>query len=317
MNSKGFPYVSSYQSYFSYEANLHLFDPIISDMVSERFRCASRCSDHEDEDFAYEDEDKESVSDCDDEVLSEDEECSSKSLHQASPFQAMEDGCVSQMMKKTTYVFPGFSKQQDSILESGVMECKHRFDLPQLFSGVTVNSSIKIDKITDSRTTEFLFPTPSLIRFSCFKFEKLVSATMTILPERVSFFYHLRGVYIKVFDPGGNFCDSPPSLLSSSVCISSVSVSIFVFNSNGNRLCSLLRLFREGGSALVFDPGVFDPGGIFVMFSSTVTSESNTKIKNNHVLKSRFWKAILVEDFRGRDQSYVSGYYRVSKLFFA
>ena len=31
MNSKGFPYVSSYQSYFSYVANLHLFDPIISD----------------------------------------------------------------------------------------------------------------------------------------------------------------------------------------------------------------------------------------------------------------------------------------------
>jgi hypothetical protein len=33
MNSKGFPYVSSYQSYFSYEANLHLFDPIISDIL--------------------------------------------------------------------------------------------------------------------------------------------------------------------------------------------------------------------------------------------------------------------------------------------
>jgi len=33
MNSKGFHYVSSYQSYFSYEANLNLFDPIISDMV--------------------------------------------------------------------------------------------------------------------------------------------------------------------------------------------------------------------------------------------------------------------------------------------
>ena len=31
MNSKGFPYVSSYQSYFSYEANLNLYDPIISD----------------------------------------------------------------------------------------------------------------------------------------------------------------------------------------------------------------------------------------------------------------------------------------------
>ena len=31
MNSKGFPYVSSYQSYFSYEVNLNLYDPIISD----------------------------------------------------------------------------------------------------------------------------------------------------------------------------------------------------------------------------------------------------------------------------------------------
>jgi hypothetical protein len=28
-----------------------------------------------------------------------------------------------------------------------------------------------------------------------------------------------------------------------------------VFDSNCNRLCSLLRLFRDGGSAFVFDPG--------------------------------------------------------------
>jgi hypothetical protein len=121
MNSKGFPYVSSYHSYFSYEANLNLYDPIISDMVSERYRCVY--SDREDEDLATEDEDRELVSDCDDEVLSEDEDCSSESLRQASPFQeAMENGCVSQMMKKTTYLFPNFSKQQDSILESGIME---------------------------------------------------------------------------------------------------------------------------------------------------------------------------------------------------
>jgi len=46
-------------------------------MVSERYRCASSYNDLEDEDFAYEDEDKEYVSDCDDEVLSEDEDCSS------------------------------------------------------------------------------------------------------------------------------------------------------------------------------------------------------------------------------------------------
>ena len=31
MNSKGFPCVSSYQSYFSYEAIINLFDPIIFD----------------------------------------------------------------------------------------------------------------------------------------------------------------------------------------------------------------------------------------------------------------------------------------------
>jgi len=126
MNSKGFPYVSSYQSYFSHEASLHLFDPIISDMVSERYRCASSYSDCEDEDLVYEDEHKELVSDCDDEVLSEDKDCSFESLRQASPFQeAMENGRVSQMMKKTTYLLLNSSKQQDSILESGIMECNN------------------------------------------------------------------------------------------------------------------------------------------------------------------------------------------------
>ena len=195
-----------------------------------------------------------------------------------------------------------------------------------------MNSSIKNDKITDSRTTEFLFLTPSLIQFSCFRFEKLVSATTTTLSERVNLFYNLSSVHIKLFDPGGNFCDSSPSRLSSSVCISSVSVSIFVYNSNNNRLCSLLRLFRGGVSAFVFDPGgtnsfrfsrflstefvvafhlffvammlslsvhpyksshfVFDPGGILVSSPCTVISD--------HVFKSQFGKAILVEHFRGK-----------------
>ena len=224
-------------------------------MVSERYRCASNYSDHEDEDLPYEDEDMELISDCDDEVLSEDEDCSSESLRQASPFQeVMENGRVSQMMKKMTYLFPNFSKQQDSILESGIMECKNWFNLPQLFSGATVNSLVKIGEIIDSRTTEFLFPIPSLIRFSLFKFEKLVSATTTTLLECVNLFYNLSSVNIKVFDSGCNFYNSSPSLLSNSVCISSVSVSIFLFDSNGNRLCSLLRLFRDGGSAFVFDP---------------------------------------------------------------
>ena len=42
MNSKGFPYVSSYQSYFSYEANLNLFDPIISDKIRVCNKCSRR-----------------------------------------------------------------------------------------------------------------------------------------------------------------------------------------------------------------------------------------------------------------------------------
>jgi hypothetical protein len=128
-------------------------------------------------------------------------------------------------------------------------------------------------------------------------------------------------------------------------------------------LCSLLRLFKGGGSAFVFDPGIttlfrsslfspnvlamafrslflamiptlchcpffiFDPGGIFVMFSSAVTSESNTgidesifqfsiRMKNKHVLKSRFKKAILIEDFRDRIQRCVSSCFIVSELRF-
>jgi len=48
MNSKGFPYVSSYQSYFSYEANLHLFDPIISD--NDGLSCIASVITHE---FCY------------------------------------------------------------------------------------------------------------------------------------------------------------------------------------------------------------------------------------------------------------------------
>jgi len=255
----------------------------------------------------------------------------------------MENGRVSQMMKKTTYLFPNFPKQRDSILESEIMVFKNWFNLTQLFSGATVNSSIKIGEIIDSRTTAFLFPTPSLIRFSLFEFEKLVSTTTTPLSECVNLFYNLSSIHIKVFDPGGNFCDSSPSLLSILVSISSVSVSTFMFDSNGNRLCSLLRLLRSGDFAFAFDPGstnsfrfslfpstefvvafhlffvammlspsvhpfksshfVFDPGGILVSSPCTVISY--------HVLKSRFGKAILVEDFRGKVQSHVSGYLHI------
>ena len=43
MNFKGFPYVSSYQSYFSYEANLNLFDPIISNNTEEQITIKPVC----------------------------------------------------------------------------------------------------------------------------------------------------------------------------------------------------------------------------------------------------------------------------------
>jgi hypothetical protein len=76
-------------------------------------------------------------------------------------------------------------------------------------------------------------------------------------------------ISIKVFDPGGNFCNSSPSFLLSYVCIPHISVSIFVFDSNGNQLCSLLLLFRGGGSAFVFDPGGTNSFR-FSLFPSTV-----------------------------------------------
>jgi len=136
----------------------------MSSYQREHYYCASNYNNHEVEEFTSEDEDKELVSNCDDEVLSEDEDCSSESLHQALPFQeVIEDGRASHMIHKTTYLFPDFSKQHDSILKSGITECKCWFDMTHLIASVTDKISTKIGIVTDSRTTTFLFPTPCFI----------------------------------------------------------------------------------------------------------------------------------------------------------
>lgn len=53
------------------------------------------------------------------------------------------------------------------------------------------------------------------------------------------------------------------SLLSSSVFVSSISISIFVFDDNNNQLCSLLHLFRDEGYAFVVD---IDGTNMFLSF---------------------------------------------------
>ncbi|MCI14542.1 hypothetical protein A2U01_0035674, partial [Trifolium medium] len=106
------------------------------------------------------------------ESFSEEDEEFHPSLHQESPFQEfMEEDCVSEIKKKSTSNFPYFLSQQDSFLESRIMESQYdivfgrkiRFHQSQLVVDVSYNgSTIKIEEITVSRTTAPIFLTLNL-----------------------------------------------------------------------------------------------------------------------------------------------------------
>jgi hypothetical protein len=125
--------------------------------------------------------------------------------------------------------------------------------MPHLISSVANNSSTKIGIVTDSRITAFLFPIPVSFSFHASRLRSWFQQNHNSA-GRCQLFYNFHGVYIKVLNPSGNCCDSMSLLLSSSVFVSYVSISIFVFDPNNNQLCSLLYLFRDEGYAFVVNP---------------------------------------------------------------
>jgi len=238
MNYKDCSFVSTYQAYFSYELHLHLFDPIVSDMVSERYRCAY--SDRKDDE-------EDSVGDENLEASASESLCScnsqdyfvfgtfgdSVSTYVPKPriasFQPAVDGFTIKIGEIPCFLpHSRCCSDRNSVFDASE-ENKNSHHLDLLFHA-SVNSA-KLNnrkseftvyevaiKNSKSLVTDFVLSGSGPIYGINFFFVGKQEQALIIVNNKLQYF-QLHDKYIVDFDLGGNYCGCLPSFLSSSFSI--------------------------------------------------------------------------------------------------
>ena len=256
MNYKDYSFVSTSIAYFSYELHLHLFDPIIYDMVSERYRCAY--SDHEDneEDFVGEEED--SVGDEDLEASASESSCSSTSqdcfifgtfgdsVSASGPtpwnasFQPAVDGFTIKIGVIPCFLVDSRCCSDHNSVFDASEENKNSHNLDSLFHASA--ESVKLNnrkseftvsevaiKNSMSLVTDFVLSGSGPVYGVSFFFVGKQEQALITVNNKLQYF-QLHDESIVNFDLSGNCCGSLPSFLSSSFSIPFFVYTSFVIN---------------------------------------------------------------------------------------
>lgn len=244
MNYKDYSFVSTSNAYFSYELHLHLVDPIVSDMVSERHRCAYSDHENDEEDSLGDEED--SVGDEDLEASAAESSCSSTS-QDCFIFGSFGDSISSSVPTPWNASFqPAADKfaikigeipcflansrccsDRNSVFDASE-ENKNSHNLDSLFHASAESAKLNnrseftvsevAIKNSKSLVTDFVLSGSGPVNDVSFFFVEKQEQAVIIVNNMLQFF-QLHDESIVDFDPGGNLCGLLPSSLSSFISI--------------------------------------------------------------------------------------------------